>query len=68
MHSDPPDRIESAKRTAGNSVLLQRNRAEPEASVKRSERPLSVARAAVRVRSGALSGARNARHGSWHWL
>jgi hypothetical protein len=29
MHSDPPDRIESAKRTAGNSVLLQRNRPFP---------------------------------------
>src|SRR6185437_14351479 len=30
MHSDPPDRIESAKRTAGNSVLLQRNRPNPD--------------------------------------
>src|SRR5207248_9649849 len=27
-HSDPPDRIESAQPSAGNSVLLQRNRLE----------------------------------------
>jgi hypothetical protein len=27
IHSDPPDRIESAQPTAGNSLLLQRYRA-----------------------------------------
>jgi hypothetical protein len=43
MHSDPPDRIESAKRTAGNSVLLQRNRAESEAAEVNRGLPLSAA-------------------------